>query len=218
MKTFCLLVTLLLSLVYLPNNYYEFSAEDFFELSEVNQPIDVLHPDYRLLDAALFHQTNLERQKQGLSLLVFHGGLYKASVQHTEAMVRLKFFAHDNPYDTEHQTMVNRIERYASEMRAMGENIEERFILDPEKAYCVERKQTNEYRYYDCDTHKSIPMLTYKQFAKACLNVWMHSSGHRHNILSRNFRYLSCAGRVIPHPFSTASGPSARLTQDFGGN
>lgn len=218
MKTVYLLIILFTSLVNLPNNYYEVSAEDFFELSEVNQPIDVLHPDYRLLDAALFHQTNLERQKQGLPLLVFHSGLYKASVQHTEAMVQLKFFAHDNPYDVEHQTMVNRIERYASEMRSMGENIEERFILDPEKAYCVERKQTNEYRYYDCDTYKTIPMLTYNQFAKVCLKVWMHSSGHRHNILSRGFRYLSCAGRVMPSPFSTSSGPYARLTQDFGGN
>lgn len=197
--------------------YYENDPHYFFSLPEVNSPIDVYHPNYELLDAAVFHATNLERIKANVAPFLFDSSLYNAAVKHTESMVKYDFLAHDDPFESENSDIFGRIERYTKRFYNIAENIQDCFILDPPRGYCVARKMENEYQFYDCETYKPVPMLSYKEFAKACLKSWMNSSHHRHNILNQQYSHLACVGRIMPNPFSKSSGPYARLTQDFGG-
>lgn len=197
--------------------YYENTPQDFFLLPEVNSPIDVYHPNYELLDAAVFHATNLERIKVNLAPFLFDSSLYKAAAQHTESMVKYDFLAHDNPFESENSDFWGRIERYTKRYYSIGENIQDCFVLKPAKGYCVGRKTENEYHFYDCETYKPIPTLSYQEFAKACLKSWMSSSHHRQNILNQQYTHSASVGRIMSNPFSKSSGPYARLTQDFGG-
>lgn len=200
-----------------PASYYEIDADTFFLLPEVNRPVDVLYPNYALLDAIVFHQTNIERKKADLPLFAFDHSLYKAAIQHTDAMVRYNFFSHENAYDPTNHTVMDRIEHYDTSFMTMGENIENHYLLDPAAAYCVDRRANGSYLYYNCDTNNPLAFMTYKAFAQACIVAWMNSKWHRQNILNPEFQYLACAVRIMPNPFSSSSGPQARLTQDFAG-
>jgi uncharacterized protein YkwD len=62
-----------------PTQYYQLSAEAFSKLPQLQMPINPVTPDYELLDAAIFHQTNLIRKKYGLPPFKLGEGLYRCS-------------------------------------------------------------------------------------------------------------------------------------------
>ena len=63
---------------------------------------------------------------------------------------------------------------------------------------------------------KVIPYRTYWGFAKDVVDGWMHSPGHRANILNRDFKRLGCG--VYAKKGKKIEGPMAYSTQNFSGD
>ena len=195
------------------------SSADFMKLPEVNKPIDAKNPNNELLDAALFHLTNDQRVIHKLPRFYYSHSLHKATVQHSEAMINLDFYNHENPYSPANRKMSDRIFLYTWEFKEMAENIAQHDILGgDDNKYCFQNpKNIQEYVFLDCDTKKPLPMRTYVDLACSVVNGWMNSPHHRENILNPRLKFLACSGRISKNPFKTKRSPFARLTQDFGG-
>ncbi|WP_026994102.1 CAP domain-containing protein [Flectobacillus major] len=211
--------TFLLWIFFFQNDtdYYTSTSQAFFQTSEVNEAIDVLAPNYALLDACIFHQTNRVRQQYGLPLLKYRGGLHKAARLHSESMISHNFYAHINPYSPEYASMEDRIEGLDRKYYELAENVAQVDLLATPSSYCPVRKKNGEYLFLNCETQKPLSMLTYKAFAEEVLKVWMQSKGHRQNVLHQDMYYLGCAGQICKNPYASVNGPFARLTQEFAG-
>lgn len=198
-----------------PTEYYQISAENFSRLPQVNNAINPKNPDYELLDAAIFHQTNLIRKKFGLPNLKIRSGLYSAAKNHSESMINHDFYDHQNPYNRSLRNLDNRVEKFDGRYFELAENIAEIDMIDTPNEFCPERLSNGEYRYLNCRTKRPYPMMSYWKLAEEALRLWMESRPHRRNILHSEMQYMGCAVRICKHPYATEEGPYARLTQDF---
>lgn len=199
---------------------YKMTAVEFMKKVEVNQPINPRSPNYELLDAALFHATNEERVKFKLPAFVYHPIIHKVAKGHSEAMIELDFYNHENPYRPANKYLQDRILQQTKLFRMMGENIAQHDILGgDDNRFCFKTPSVagSDYVFLNCETKKPIPMKTYAELARAVINGWINSPHHRANILNPQFTVMACAGRLSKNPFKVAKSPFARLTQNFGG-
>lgn len=197
------------------SQYYQLSAEAFSKLPQIQMPINPVAPDYELLDAAIFHQTNLMRKKYGLPAFKLGEGLYRAARNHSEAMINKDFYDHQNPYNKSLRNLDDRVEQFDRRYFELAENIAEIDLIDTPNDFCPERMSNGEYRYMDCRTHRPYKMMSYWTFAEEALRLWMDSKPHRRNILHPEMRLIGCAVQICKRPYATEEGPFARLTQDF---
>lgn len=199
--------------------FYKMSAIDFMKLPQVNMSIDAKNPNNSLLDAALFHLTNEQRIKFNLPKFVYSYSLHKATIDHSEAMINLDFYNHENPYNPATRKMIDRIFLYTREFREMAENIAQQDILGGnEDKYCFEiPKNGQDFVFINCQTKKPLSLRTYAEVARSVVNGWMNSPHHRENILNPRLKALGCSGRISKGIFKTRQSPFTRLTQDFGG-
>jgi len=199
--------------------FYKMSASDFMKLPEVNKPIDARNPNPALLDAALFHLTNVERIKFNLPVFIYSHQIHKAAIEHTESMIDRNFYGHENPNSPAHKTLSDRIFLQTMEFKEMAENIAQHDILGgTENIYCFKiPKNGQDYIFLNCESKKPILTFTYAELAKSVVNGWMNSQHHRENILNPRLKSMACAGRFSNNPYKTQKSTYARLTQDFGG-
>ena len=199
--------------------FYKISIADFMKLPEMNKPIDAKNPNNSLLDAALFHLTNEQRVNFNLPKFTYSNTLHKATILHSEAMINLDFYSHENLDNPAYRKMVDRIFLYTREFREMAENIAQHDILGGnEDRYCFEiPRNGQDFVFINCVTKKPLPLRTYADLARSVINGWMNSPHHRENILNPRLKALGCSGRISKGIFKTKRSPFARLTQDFGG-
>ncbi len=218
MAMFSFIAAFFMSLPMFDSTLYQMSEEAFWRLPSVQQPIDVYHPNYELLDAALFHQTNHHRRQYGLAPLQYRLGVHQAARFHSEAMIYQHFYSHGSPIPGM-ESFDKRIKHFDGQFRTIAENIAEMGILQTGKdnSYCFDTHADGSYFYIDCKTQRPMPMLSYQTLAQKALDLWMHSKGHRQNILSTAMLYMGCAGQISLYPYTTPQGPYIRLTQDFAG-
>ena len=198
---------------------YKMSSADFLKLPEVNKPIDARNPNHLLLDATLFHLTNVERIIHNLPKFKYSYPLHKATSEHSEAMINQDFYSHENPFSAANRKMTDRIFQNTREFKEMAENIAQHDILGGfEERYCFEiPRNSQDYVFLSCLTKKPLPMRTYAELAQSVVKGWMNSPHHRENILNPRLKFLACSGRISKNPYKTKRSPFARLTQDFGG-
>lgn len=189
--------------------YYNLSPEKFFELEEVNDTIDFAHFNNDLLAAAIFHQTNLQRKSK--DQLKYNKQLADAAQYHSDQMVEKHFFDHNNRFSKEMKTPVKRAEHFGFPSTFVGENIIEEIALN--------YKDNSSYNYKDGDYYnenysKQLNVLTYKTLAEKIVNSWMHSSGHRQNILNKEYQLLGIGVKL--EEFKPGELPMIIATQVFG--
>ena len=189
--------------------YFAYSQKEFFELYILDQPIDFNNPDIELLNAAIFHLTNKERYKRKLEPFLFSESLRNCAQFHSEQMRDRRFFSHTNRKNVEFNGVPDRTKYFGYKSGFVGENICKvpSVTIKYNKAYHRTGKKPK---------YISKP-LTYLELAKTNMKLWMHSPGHRANILSDDYIYLGC-GNALPTPSSKGSKYVYNLaTQNFGG-
>jgi uncharacterized protein YkwD len=137
------------------------------------------------LRAATLCLLNEERAKRGLKALAANPQLEKAAQNYTRTMVSQGFFDHVSPGGSTLLSRVRRGTRYLHGAR--------RYSLGENIAWGSSTYAT----------------------ARATVQSWMESSGHRANILNRKFKHVGIG--VVPGAPEDAQGmPAATFTTDFG--
>jgi hypothetical protein len=172
--------------------YGRFDAEDFRRYEPAAQPIDFDDVDYPLLNAAIFFETSRRRLEKGGEPFIHAVPLEEAAFMHARDMATLGFFSHENPGDQRKRTLPQRLALFGVEEGYRAENISEMFGLRyvPGSPVVPPGKAGEGFR--DPKTGSPIPSHTYVSLAKALLDGWMASPGHRANILNEDLRFLGC--------------------------
>jgi uncharacterized protein YkwD len=174
--------------------------------------IDLAAIDYPLLDAAVFFATNEIRVKQGLKPLAWSPALEQAALGHARRMAEKNFFNHTDPYDRSRASKEDRGHLAGIANPHLAENIAETFGLVYAAGKSIFPRGNGEFSYRD--NGPLIPPHTYLSFADSVLDMWMHSSGHRANILSTNGLELGCGARLYANR-SFYEMPMFKAVQNF---
>lgn len=198
--------------------YTELSVDSFFNTDAAKASIDVEKPDIALLNAAIFFATNEARVKKKMEPLRYEAVLEKAAEFHSDEMREKRFFNHVNKSDKDNRTPEQRISNKGGEFDATGENILE---MPPYKTgtngeYDVSKNADGTFAFLGMNG-KPLKLLSYGDFARAAVKLWMKSPDHKANILSKNFTHLGCGVSIEEDPFKYKSLPMALVTQNFGG-
>lgn len=198
--------------------YTELSVDSFFNTEAVKASIDVENPNIDLLNAAIFFATNEARIKKKLEPFKFDPILEKAAAFHSDEMREKRFFNHVNKSDKENRTPEQRIANKGGEFDATGENILEMppFKTGPKGEYDVSKNTDGTYAFLGMNG-KPLKTLSYGDFARAAVKLWMKSPDHKANILNKDFTHLGCGVSIEEDPFKFKSLPMALVTQNFGG-
>ena len=143
-------------------NYYErYSYRNYTNYESFNHEVEVTTFDARLLNAAIFYETNRQRSLYGMAEFKYHQNLEVCAQSHSEDMANWDFFSHESPVSGK-RTMTDRMREVGFVNLWMAENIS----------------------YHDVSNR------TYSDLAKSIVDSWMNSPGHRANILNERYRYL----------------------------
>ena len=189
-------------------------SADFLLDDNLNNRIDLLNFDMHLLNAAVFHFTNIERSNANLSLFRFYDNLYKSAALHSESMIEYDYFDHVNRIQKKWRTPKDRILYFNSSYRSLAENILENNLLEHEGEILEYRTVNNldgTLLYLDLNGNE-IKYGSYFYIAKRLVLQWMNSPPHRANILDDNMRLLGCSCAID----ETKVPVMIRCTQNFG--
>ena len=199
--------------------YTHFNPSSFTKLKELGLRVDVSFSNLDLLDAAIFWMTNVEREKNGLAPFRFHYKLRQMAILHSEQMRLHKFFSHENPYEARYKTLDDRLDAMKDGsfdgFRTWGENIAQYPTLNGPNSFSVEFR--NGIPHFFAPDGSEILHCTCKEFAYKVVDGWMHSPGHRANILNPQFEYLGCGCAGFEEQGNSVAILYFNLTQNFGG-
>jgi uncharacterized protein YkwD len=210
------IINLAILAILLPNSswtipeYENYSYSSFYQREDVNQTIDKDNFDSSLLEAALFYATNEARNDKKKSVFKFHPVLLKSSQIHSQQMEKHDFFDHTNKKNRRLRKLEQRIEKAGGGFSEFGENIAKVNIynLGKKGTYFVNKEGEIVNK-----QGKPLTIKTYKELAIYVVDKWMHSKGHRENIL-RDYSFLACG---ISNLISSKDGiPEVYITQNFG--
>ncbi|MEM7383354.1 MAG: CAP domain-containing protein [Verrucomicrobiota bacterium] len=135
-------------------------------------PIDPEAPNKASLTQSIIKVTNAERTARGLAAYVVSKELTQAAQMHTDDMARWDFFAHENTRDRGKFKTSDRVKLCGYKGQA-SENIVFRW-------FTVAKPDTD------------------GSMAEKVVEAWMGSSGHRKNILSKDFKEMGAAMTFVP--------------------
>lgn len=199
--------------------YTGFNHISFSKLTELKQRVDTVFCNYELLDAAVFWATNVERIKHGLTSFRFHYKLQQTATLHSEQMRLHHFFDHENPYESRYKTLDNRLDVMKDSgfdgFRTYGENIAQYPTMDGPNTFTIEFRKG--VPHFFASDGSEIFDCTCQRYAFIVVDGWMHSPGHRANILNPEFEYLGCGCAGFEQYGNSISLLYFNLTQNFGG-
>lgn len=195
------------------NDYYSrLTLKNYTKDSQFNESIDFDHIDITRLDAAVFFVANEQRAKYKLPLLAFAPELEKMALMHSKDMFEENFFSHENPSNKKKKTPDDRAGLVGIINPYIAENIAQVFGLQYTSNSDVAFRGPGKFSYKP--DGNLIPPHTYLSFAQMVVNYWMHSSGHRRNILSKDAIQLGC-GAYFYRNKSFNEMPVFNVTQNF---
>ena len=168
---------------------YNLSYDEFITIKKLHEPMDFIDIKYPLLHAAIFYETNQERINAGIAPLLFHQSLEAAAYGHAQDMKTFEFFSHTSVVLGK-ESVGDRARLAGFNWTRVGENIAKTFGIAYQAGTSVySPEQNGGYFSYEYQGDPILPH-TYISFAKAIVNQWMNSPGHRANILNLNYGYL----------------------------
>ena len=192
-------------------DYYAISAEDFFNLPVVRKRITQDSADLPLAEAAIYHQTNLELAKLGKPRMGHSKALQETAHDHSVEMAAMNYFSHNSPVDTR-KTPFDRM--IAVGVESYSENIHVRQAMDlPSGTMRTHVDPFGNVTKFDAKTGQPADYYTYKEMARAALEAWMNSPGHRRTILDPTLKFLGTG--VGRGPIGEDKQDSLYFTQDF---
>lgn len=200
--------------------YTQLSVDSFFKTEAAQRVIDVEFPDVALLNAAVFFAANEMRAKRALPMLRHAATLEHAAVYHSNEMRTKRFFNHLNKGDRENRSPEQRVSNHAGDFKTVGENILEMppYKAGPKGEYDVEKLANGTYSFLQVKSGKPLKIMTYGDFARAAVKLWMRSPEHKASIMSKEFTHLGCGISIEDNPFNYRTLPMVLVTQNFGAN
>ena len=199
--------------------YNNYSVESFGHIKDMHQQIPRTNLNEELLNAAVFWHTNIERKRYGLKQLQYHPKLEQMATTHSYQMRKYSFFDHENNFETRYHTLTDRLESVKDDafhgFNSYGENIAE-YPTIPSNLSISFSPFRGVQHMYGPDGKEILP-YSYYEMAQRVVDGWMHSPGHRKNILNPDFLFLGCGCAAFE---TNSNGPSVtylKLTQNFGG-
>jgi len=173
--------------------FTNYTAATFRKHTEAGRAIDPANINQKLLDAAVFHETNRRRAEQGLPALRYDARAHEMARLQARAMAKDQFVEHENP-DPKLRTIADRAKAVGLSPRVLAENVASAFGRRYKSGQNFYVRQENGREVYSYEPEgPAIPMHTYVTFAEALVESWMQSPGHRKNILHKEPEYLGCA-------------------------
>ena len=184
---------------------------------ELRMDESFIYPE--ILNAEVLWMTNQQRIKYGLRTLEFSEGLQRMATIHSQQMQQHQFFSHENPYDRRLRTLSDRInaakDSQLETFRIFGENIAKYPMLKAGVPYSVRLKAGKPH--FHTRKGELLP-YTCTEFARAVVEGWMNSPGHRANILNPNFEFIGCGcSRIAKRQKPGYNMIYYIMTQNFGG-
>jgi uncharacterized protein YkwD len=147
--------------------------------------------NHALLAAAILRETNVRRAKNGLPLLKHETKATEAAKIQSEIMRGRGAISHENPENARYRTLEMRVKSVGLDYRLIAENVATAFGLQYQSGarfYPMRENGRTVFRYKSGGP--TIPPHTYATFAKALVDAWMNSKGHRENILRKEAQFL----------------------------
>jgi len=197
-------------------NYYSTSSMKFFETGLANDTAKLESLNMELLQAAIFHATNLERPKK--RQFKYGKNLEKGASFHSTEMETKGFFSHINRKNKKYKTPFHRAEKFNAKYIIVGENILEEIALDYKDNSVYDSEIENgRYVFYHHNNGEIVRELTYKEIAVKMVDSWMKSPGHKANIMNKEYTHLGVGVAIKKNPYATDDLPTVLATQLFGG-
>ncbi len=174
-----------------PASLYAMTPAQFATSERAKESLDMEHVDADLMSAAIFHETNKRRAENHLPALRHLAKLDAAAAMHAKDMAEGGWLEHENPNDTKKRTPRDRVKLAGLDPSFIAENIATEFAIKYESGkpyYPMGNGNAS-----STPNGPAIPHHTYVSFAKALLDDWMNSPGHRQNILSSEAKSLGTA-------------------------
>ena len=169
--------------------YDKYTVATFQKFEPASKPIDFKNIDIPLLNAAIFYETNRQRQVKGLKLLKHADKLEMAAQIHSQDMVKRNFFSHTSKV-SERETLSDRMTEVGMKYNKIAENIAVQFGIQYQSGKPIfVPKQNGGYFSYKFKG-EPIPAHTYLSLARAVIKAWLASPGHRANIYNVAFEFV----------------------------
>lgn len=194
--------------------YNEQSSNSFLNEIRLTESVNGEQINIELLNATIFHLTNIERRKNKLIELDFGAKLYLSAQLHSDKMIQLDFFSHTNKQERKWREPKDRILHFEQLYTALGENILENNLLnykDKTLSYRIKELENGDQIYLN-KKGEQIQYSTYLELANRLVQQWMNSEPHKKNILSNSYNLLACACAINPNKIPIL----IRCTQNFG--
>lgn len=201
---------LLVTIVALGQDYYSYTADEFFELDAVNKTIDVNNMDVDLLEAAVFHASNQVRTKKRKAEFTHDVILHKAARHHAVYLAKANKVEHKNTKEKRFETPYKRVVAFGgNDFMGVSENLAliSPVVLGKDNLYYMKDGQPVD------KAGNKLPLKTYKEFATQVVDGWMNSKGHRKNLMSES-TLLGCA--ISGVSFNRDNLPQVTFVQNLG--
>jgi uncharacterized protein YkwD len=179
------------------NLFVNFTPDSFQKHPPARHELEVSKLNTNLLAAAVFHETNARRIARNLPPLRFEARARQAAAIQARIMSARGSISHDNPERKDLQTLEDRLEAASLKPRFAAENVATAFAWQYEsgKPFYQRHDERGNLIVSNTPDGGPIPPHTYLSFAKALVDSWMNSPGHRKNILHEKPKFLgtSCA-------------------------
>lgn len=196
-----------------PSNYKCYTLETIETYPEILVRIVPGNIDFALLNAAIFYETNREREKHSLLQFEYSEKLEKMAMGHSADMVKYNFFSHNSRVPGK-RTLEDRLKKMGLKNLYAGENIAEYALL--EIAEGEPYYPPSQYGYFRNMQGDTIYMYTYIALAKEIVKGWMNSPGHRANILNKKFTHMGIGNALYYDGKGIDKVPRVKTTQNFG--
>ena len=175
----------------LETNFFQVTRQQFTKAAAAKEVIRFEAVKSDLLSAAVLHETNRRREENGLPTVKHHPKAIEAAAIQSRIMAQRGSISHENPENEKYQTLIKRVRAVGVNPGFAAENVAKVFGLQYESGrpfYTREVKGKTIFSF--TPNGPAIPPHTYESFARALVEAWMNSPGHRKNILHESAEYL----------------------------
>ncbi|EMY71284.1 CAP domain-containing protein [Leptospira vanthielii] len=170
--------------------YDSFTEDTFPSYAPANSTIDFAKVDYPLLNAAIFYVSSKERKSLGLRPFKYSEKCEQAAFGHAQDMVTYDFYSHTSTVNGK-ETLRDRLDLVGITDTYSAENIINSFGIQYQGGRAVFTPVQNGSPFFSyTKAGTPIPNHTYLSLAKAVVETWFNSPGHRKNILNPEFTYM----------------------------
>jgi uncharacterized protein YkwD len=172
-------------------NFFQLTPKQFSEAKEAKQEIRLEAVNSELLTAAVLHETNRRRAEKGLPALKYHPKAQQPAEIQSQIMKRRGSISHENPENPRFATLPKRIQSVGVNPGFAAENVATAFGLQYQSGRAFyKREEAGKMVFSYLPNGAAIRPHTYESFARALVDAWMNSPGHRDNILHKEPLYL----------------------------